>query len=180
MESKDGRTVWRKRIQIRKSLKEVSMRVINTESALSRHRSIKVDVFDIDWDTAEYENYDDDGEILDDEPWNLPKEIKDMEITLYDVDPNTPLDELKEDNIGDIEEAIFSGLSEEYGFCVNMMDWKFVKYEVVKHETKKYYYVWDLNLNEEICDEDGNPYHFDTLEEANTYIDTLQELMNEK
>jgi len=142
----------------------------------SKNRSIKINVKDISWDTAEYENYDDDGEILDDEPWNLPKEIKDMEITLYDVDPNTPFKDLDE---GDIEEAIFSGLEEEYGFCVELMDWEFVKYEAVKHETKDYYYVWDLEENREICDEDGNPYHFDSLDEANEYIENLKELTKE-
>lgn len=142
----------------------------------SKNRSIKINVSDISWDTAEYENYDDDGEIFDDEPWNLPKEIKDMEITLYDVDPNTPFKDLDE---GDIEEAIFSGLEEEYGFCVELMNWEFVKYEAVKHETKDYYYVWDLEENREICDEDGNPYHFDSLDEANEYIENLKELTKE-
>ena len=142
----------------------------------SKNRSIKINVSDISWDTAEYENYDDDGEIFDDEPWNLPKEIKNMEITLYDIDPNTPFKDLDE---GDIEEAIFSGLEEEYGFCVELMNWEFVKYEVVKHETKDYYYVWDLEENREICDEDGNPYHFDSLDEANEYIENLKELTKE-
>ena len=153
------------------------MGVINTESALQNHRSIKVNVYDITWDTGDYEEYDDDGNILNEEEWNLPREIKDMEITLYDVDPNTPFKDMDE---GDIEEAIFSGLEEEYGFCIEMMNWKFVKYETVKHETKDYWYVWNLEENEEVCDEDGNPYHFDSLEEAEAYIDNLQELMNEK
>ena len=151
------------------------MRVINTESALQNHRSIKVNVYDISWDTGDYDEYDEEGLIT--ETADLPREIKEMEITLYDVDPNTPFKDLDE---GDIEEAIFSGLEEEYGFCIELMNWKFVKYETVKHETKDYYYVWNLEDNKEVCDEDGNPYHFDSLEEAESYIDTLQELMNEQ
>ena len=59
------------------------------------------------------------------------------------------------------------------------MNWEFVKYEAVKHETKDYYYVWDLEENREICDEDGNPYHFDSLDEANEYIENLKELTKE-
>lgn len=153
------------------------MSVINTESALQKHRSVKVNIFNISWDTGDYEEYDEDGNIVNEEDIDLPKEIHDQEITLYDVDPNTPFKDLDE---GDIEEAIFSGLEEEYGFCIEMMEWKFVKYETVKHEIEDYWYVWDLEENKEVCDEDGNPYHFDSLEEAEAYIDNLQELMNEK
>lgn len=152
------------------------MRKVNdVEKALQNHRSIKVNVYNIDWDTGDYDEYNEDGHVV--FTADLPESINDMEITLYDVDPKTPLDKLDE---GDIEEAIFSGLAEEYGFCVNLMEWNFVKYETVRHETKKYYYVWNLDTNEEVCDEDGNPYHFDTLDEANEYIENLQELMNEK
>lgn len=152
-------------------------KINNVELAIQNHRSIKVNVRNITWDTGDYEEYDDDGNIINEEEWNLPRNINDMEITLYDVDPNTPFKDLDE---GDIEEAIFSGLEEEYGFCIEMMEWDFVKYEAVKHEIQKYYYVWNLEENREICDEDGNPYHFDTLDEANAYIENLQELMNEK
>ena len=157
------------------------MRKINdVEKAIQNHRSIKVDVYNITWDTGDYEEYDDDGNILNEEEWNLPRVIKGMEITLYDADPDTPLDELSEDRLAEIEETILDGLSDEYGFCIDSMDWEFVKYETVKHETKDYWYVWNLEKNEEVCDEDGNPYHFDSLEEAEAYIDNLQELMNEK
>lgn len=147
------------------------------DSALQKHRNVKVNIFNISWDTGDYEEYDEDGNIVNEEDIDLPKEIHDQEITLYDVDPNTPFKDLDE---GDIEEAIFSGLEEEYGFCIEMMEWKFVKYETVKHEIEDYWYVWDLEENKEVCDEDGNPYHFDSLEEAEAYIDNLQELMNEK
>ena len=92
------------------------MRTINNvELAIQNHRSVKVNVRNITWDTGDYEEYDDDGNILNEEEWNLPRNINDMEITLYDVDPNTPFKDLDE---GDIEEAIFSGLEEEYGFCI--------------------------------------------------------------
>lgn len=154
------------------------MRKINdVEKAIQNHRSVKVNIFNITWDTGDYEEYDEDGNIVNEEDFDLPREIHNQEITLYDVDPNTPFKDLDE---GDIEEAIFSGLEEEYGFCIELMEWKFVKYEAVKHETKDYWYVWNLEKNEEVCDEDGNPYHFDSLEEAEAYIDNLQELMNEK
>ena len=152
-------------------------KINNVELAIQNHRSVKVNVRNITWDTGDYEEYDDDGNILNEEEWDLPRNINNMEITLYDVDPNTPFKDLDE---GDIEEAIFSGLEEEYGFCIEMMEWDLVKYETVKHEDKKYYYVWDLEENREICDEDGNPYHFDTLDEANAYIETLKGLMNEQ
>lgn len=152
-------------------------KINNVELAIQNHRSIKVNVRNITWDTGDYEEYDDDGNIINEEEWNLPRNINDMEITLYDVDPNTLFKDLDE---GDIEEAIFSGLEEEYGFCIEMMEWDLVKYETVKHETKDYWYVWNLEENREICDEDGNPYHFDSLDEANAYIENLQELMNEK
>lgn len=140
------------------------------------NRSIKVNVKDIIWDTADYEEYDDDGNILNEEEWNLPREIKGMEITLYDADPDTPLDELSEDRQAEIEETILDGLSDEYGFCIDSMDWEFVKYEIVKHETKDYYYIWDLMKNEEICDEVGEPYHFDSEDEANEFIENLEDL----
>ena len=139
-------------------------------------RSIKVNVKDITWDTGDYEEYDDDGNILNEEEWNLPREIKGMEITLYDTDPNVPLNELCEDKIANIEETILDGLSDEYGFCVELMDWEFVKYEIVKHETKDYYYIWDLMKNEEICDEVGEPYRFDSEDEANEFIENLEDL----
>lgn len=60
------------------------------------------------------------------------------------------------------------------------IDWDMdAYYEVVKHETKDYWYVWNLMKNEEVCDEDGEPYHFDSLEEAKQYIKNLKDLSNE-
>lgn len=46
----------------------------------------------------------------------------------------------------------------------------FKEYEIVKHETEDYYYVWNLTDNEEECDENGEPYRFDTIGEAEEYI----------
>lgn len=138
-------------------------------------RRIMVDVSHIDWDTADYEEYDDDGNILNEEEWNLPRDLHNMELTVWAKKGliYSQLDEVQ------VEDAIMDGLAEEYGFCVNMLEWKFVKYEPVKHETENYYYVWNFDSEEKVCNEDGNPYHFDTIAEAQAYIETLNGLMNE-
>ena len=139
-------------------------------------RRIKVNVSNINWDTGDYEEYDDDGNILNEEEWNLPRDLHDMELSVWAKKGSTykDLDDVQ------IEDAIMDGLAEEYGFCVEMLEWELIKYEPVRHETQKYYYVCNLDTNEEVCDEDGNPYHFDTLDEANAYIETLKGLMNEQ
>lgn len=49
-----------------------------------------------------------------------------------------------------------------------------MKYEIMKHEIKDYYYVWDLIKNEQVCDEDGNPYRFGTLKEAEQFVNELE------
>ena len=47
------------------------------------------------------------------------------------------------------------------------------KYEIVRHESKTYFYIIDLTKNEQLCDEDGNPYRFHTYREAEDFISDL-------
>ena len=135
--------------------------------------TVKVNIWDIDWDIDDY--YDDCGMAL--ESIDLPKSIDNFEIETPDEGKLTE-EELKEQE-SEIDERIGDVLSDEYGCCVNNFCWEYVKYEVVKHETKDYWYVWDLMKDEEICDEDGEPYRFDSLDEANEYVETLKDLTNE-
>ena len=45
-----------------------------------------------------------------------------------------------------------------------------MKYEITKHETRDYYYIWDNEANAQVCDPDGEPLRFDTEAEAIEYI----------
>ena len=47
------------------------------------------------------------------------------------------------------------------------------KYEIVRHESKTYFYVIDLTKNEQLCDEDGNPYRFNSYRMALSFISDL-------
>lgn len=48
-----------------------------------------------------------------------------------------------------------------------------MKYKIVKHEIKDYYYVWNLTKNKQVCDEDGNPCRFGTMKEAEQFVNEL-------
>lgn len=47
------------------------------------------------------------------------------------------------------------------------------KYEIVKHETQGYFYIWDLENNIQLCDSDGEPIRFATIEQAQQFIETI-------
>lgn len=134
---------------------------------------VKVKIWDIDWDIDAY----DDNCGIDLESIDLPKSIDDFEFEIFDTE-NMTEEELKDEE-DSIEEQLMDILSDEYGFCINNFCWEYIKYEAVKHETKDYWYVWNLMKNEEVCDEDGEPYHFDSLEETKQYIENLKDLSNE-
>lgn len=129
-------------------------------------KTIKVNIYSIDWDTVAYEKAGM-SNILSN--YNLPMSLSNYEITLVGIAPDTPLEDIDE---GDVEQALCDELKKEYDLDVSMLDWEFVCYDIVKHETKNYYYIWDLYTNEEVSNEDGEPYHFATVQEAQDFIDT--------
>lgn len=46
--------------------------------------------------------------------------------------------------------------------------------EILRHESKKYFYLWNNETNEQVCDLDGNPYRFKTREQAQDFITTQE------
>lgn len=126
-------------------------------------RTVFVDVDSIDWDLEDVDDYYD-PEFLEEE---LPTILQSVELTLEDYEENTPTSEMDD---GYVEEVLMDGLTEEYGFCINFITWNYVKYRATYNKNK--YDVVDV--------EDGNKVidTFETLEEANKFIDTMLNLMN--
>lgn len=124
-------------------------------------RTVFVDVDNIDWDVDDYLEEDIEFDDLD-----LPRDVDNLEVELYDYDPDTPIDELDE---GEVEEAILEMLTDEYGFCINILHWEFVKYNIVNEDGK--YVVRDEQENKVIDT-------FDTVDEANKFVETMKDLMN--
>lgn len=126
-------------------------------------RTVFVDVDSIDWDLEDADDYYD-PEFLEEE---LPTILQSVELTLEDYEENTPTSEMDD---GYVEEVLMDGLTEEYGFCINFITWNYVKYRATYNKNK--YDVVDV--------EDGNKVidTFETLEEANKFIDTMLNLMN--
>lgn len=50
-----------------------------------------------------------------------------------------------------------------------------MQYEIIRHETKKYFYIWDNETGAQVCDLDGNPYRFATFGEAAEFIEDLKD-----
>ena len=124
-------------------------------------RTVFVDVDSIDWDLEDVDDY---PEFLEEE---LPGILQSVELTLEDYEENTPTSEMDD---GYVEEVLMDALTEEYGFCINFITWNYVKYRATYNKNK--YDVVDV--------EDGNKVidTFETLEEANKFIDTMLNLMN--
>lgn len=123
-------------------------------------RTVFVDVDSIDWDLEDLEDYPEFDE-------ELPTILQSVELTLEDYEENTPTSEMDD---GYVEEVLMDGLTEEYGFCINFITWNYVKYRATYNKNK--YDVVDV--------EDGNKVvdTFETLKEANKFIDTMLNLMN--
>lgn len=123
-------------------------------------RTVFVDVDSIDWDLEDLEDYPEFDE-------ELPTILQSVELTLEDYEENTPTSEMDD---GYVEEVLMDGLTEEYGFCINFITWNYVKYRAIYNKNK--YDVVDV--------EDGNKVvdTFETLKEANKFIDTMLNLMN--
>lgn len=49
-----------------------------------------------------------------------------------------------------------------------------MQYEIIRHETKKYFYIWDNETGAQLCDLDGEPLRFETREQAAEYIEDLE------
>lgn len=47
------------------------------------------------------------------------------------------------------------------------------RYEIIKHETKDYWYIWDNEADAQVCEPDGDPWHFDSLEEAEEWVEDM-------
>lgn len=45
--------------------------------------------------------------------------------------------------------------------------------EILRHESKKYFYLWNTDTGEQVCDPDGNPYRFRTYTEAAEFVEKL-------
>ncbi len=138
-------------------------------------KSVLVNVKAIDWDTEDYGEYDDGYE----EVLELPDELYEQEVCLEDYDKDTPLSEIDE---GELEEVLMDGLTEEYGFCINFIEWEYVKHRVIKQKPEDggKYLVDDCEADKIITDENDKALTFDTWEEAKEYIDTLEGLMSKE
>ncbi len=138
-------------------------------------KSVLVNVKAIDWDTEDYGEYDDGYE----EVLELPDELHEQEVCLEDYDKDTPLSEIDE---GELEEVLMDGLTEEYGFCINFIEWEYVKHRVIKQKPEDggKYLVDDCEADKIITDENDKALTFDTWEEAKEYIDTLEGLMSKE
>ena len=81
-------------------------------------RTVFVDVDSIDWDIGDYEEFDENGNVVDypDSLDELPTILQSVELTLEDYEENTPTSEMDD---GYVEEVLMDGLTEEYGFCIN-------------------------------------------------------------
>lgn len=42
--------------------------------------------------------------------------------------------------------------------------------EILRHESKKYFYLWNTRTGAQVCDLDGNPYRFETHTQAQDFI----------
>ena len=138
-------------------------------------KSVLVNVTAIDWDTEDYGEYDDNYE----EVLELPDELYEQEVCLEDYDKDTPLSEIDE---GELEEVLMDGLTEEYGFCINFIEWEYVRHRIIrqKPEDGGKYLVDDCEADKIITDEDDKALTFDTWEEAKEYVDTLEGLMSKE
>lgn len=123
-------------------------------------RTVFVDVDSIDWDLEDLEDYPEFDE-------ELPTILQSVELTLEDYEENTPTSEMDD---GYVEEVLMDGLTEEYGFCINFITWNYVKYRATYNKNK--YDVVDVENGNKVVDT------FETLEEANKFIDTMLNLMN--
>ena len=133
-------------------------------------KSVLVKVKGIDWDTEDYGEYDENYE----EVLELPDELYEQEVCLEDYDPDIPLSEIDE---GYLEEVLMDGLTEEYGFCINFIEWEYIRHRVIKNRDNGKYMVDDCEIDRIITDEDDKPLTFDTLDEAKKYIEVLEGLM---
>ena len=129
-------------------------------------KTVFVDVKSIDWDLGDYEEFDENGNIVEEPDYDLPNTLKEVELTIQDYTENTPLEELDD---GYIEEVLMDGLTEEYGFCINFIEWEYTKYLIIWEKDK--HIVKDLSTNEVL-------QTYDTVEEAKRFVDTLQNLTN--
>lgn len=126
-------------------------------------RTVFVDVDSIDWDLEDADDFYD-PEFLEEE---LPTILQSVELTLEDYEENTPTSEMDD---GYVEEVLMDRLTEEYGFCINFITWNYVKYRATYNKNK--YDVVDVEEGNKVIDT------FETLEEADKFIDTMLNLMN--
>lgn len=124
-------------------------------------RTVFVDVDSIDWDLEDLEYYPE----FDLE--ELPTILQSVELTLEDYEENTPTSEMDD---GYVEEVLMDSLTEEYGFCINLITWNYVKYRAIYNKNK--YDVVDVEEGNKVIDT------FETFEEADKFIDTMLNLMN--
>jgi len=130
-------------------------------------RTVFVDVNSIDWDIGDYEEFDENGNVVDYPDLDLPSTLQSVELTLEDYEENTPTSEMDD---GYVEEVLMDGLTEEYGFCIDFINWEYVKYRIEDNEGK-----WEVKDVE-----DGNKVveTFDTFEEASAFEEAMLNLMN--
>lgn len=82
-------------------------------------KTITVNIYNIDWDTVAYEKAGMGNiELI----YNLPTSLSNYEITLEDIAPDTPLEDIDE---GDVEKALCDELKEEYDFYVSTLEWNY-------------------------------------------------------
>lgn len=129
-------------------------------------KTVFVDVKSIDWDLGDYEEFDENGNIVEEPDYDLPNTLKEVELTLQDYTENTPLEDLDD---GYVEEVLMDGLTEEYGFCIDFITWEYTKYLIIWEKDK--HVVKDLSTNEVLRT-------YDTVEEAKQFVDTLLNLTN--
>ena len=129
-------------------------------------KTVFVDVDYIDWDLGDYEEFDENGNVVEEPDYDLPNTLKEVELTLEDYEEDTPLEDLDDEYV---EEVLMDGLTDEYGFCINSIAWEYTKYLITWEKDK--HAVRDLSTNEVLR-------VYDTVEEAKQFVDTLLNLTN--
>lgn len=134
-------------------------------------KRVWVNIKSIDWGTEFYKN-------INDEDFcdiDLPDSIREYELCLSDYNEDIPYKQLDE---GIVEDALIKTLMDEYKYEIDLIEWKYIKYEVYKEDGK--YIIKDKETDTILAGESGEPEVFDTEQDANDFVDILQILTNNK
>lgn len=116
----------------------------------------------------------------------LQREIKDKcpgyEVKLFDYYEGYPGPDYAKDvgqfiiglhnrHIGEVQIATWTTDCDDFKIVVVIYEQP--RYDIIKHETKDYWYIWDNEADAQVCEPDGDPWHFDSLEEAEEWVEDM-------